>query len=453
MKSLTMFCILVGCIAPAFLSGCAIDITGSALSPFDRPPTCYLAAHPADILVGQSTTITCTASDVDSDAISYAWHAPVGCTLEGDGAQVQASPSHSGFFYVSVTVSDKDGEFTAGIAIGVAQRNAPDSLWTRPVSTGMEFIVGDVVVTSDGGYGVVGNEECYLPHSCCSMIMVTDVDLQLLWTAEGAPRTVFRALAQAHDGGFIVVGSVTDSLAHPNHISVSCYDPPGECEWQRQYGVNPWDVAYGIVPVNDSTFVVWIGTELLWVTARGDTLRKCSVSSYLLCGHLTAMPNGDIVAVAIKDSASGRFLDITRLNADGALLWRRLYRGYYAALGVAASPTPDGGLMIVQADDMIRVNAYGDTLWQRKCFYGNTWSLAGFKDVLVDEQGYLLAGHSDRTLVGRDGSLVVRTDYEGNLVWYHSTNDFEYARKILCQTDGSLVVLHGRDHLTKFAAE
>jgi hypothetical protein len=73
--------------------------------------------------------------------------------------------------------------------------------------------------------------------------------------------------------------------------------------------------------------------------------------------------------------------------------------------------------------------------------------------VLVDEQGYLLAGHSDRTLVGRDGSLVVRTDYEGNLVWYHSTNDFEYARKILCQTDGSLVVLHGRDHLTKFAAE
>jgi hypothetical protein len=449
MKYLTMIFMLAGCMILALLSGCAIDLTGSALSPYNQPPTCYLAAEPADILVGQSTIITCTASDVDSDAISYAWHAPTGCTLTGDSTRVQASPSHSGFFYISVTVSDKDGSYTTGIVIGVAQRNAPDSLWTRHATAAGDVAVRDIKVTPDGGYVMAGVRD----YSWSGVIMVTDAELQPLWTAEAAPHSVFTALAPARDGRYIVVGMETDSLAVWSHRNtVSCYAPTGERDWVRQYGVNSWDSAYGVIPENDSIFVAWIGTELLWVTAHGDTLRKWSAGEYVRCGDLTAMPNGDIMSVAVRDSAAGRFLEITRLQADGSLLWRRQYRGYCTEFAVAASPTSDGGLVIGQADSMIRVSVDGDTLWKRSCSYGNAWSLAAFKDVLVDERGYLFVGKDSRAGHYQGGYLVVRTDREGNLIWYRA-GGWQTATKVLRQTDGSITVVHGWGWLTKFAPE
>gem|GEM_PF-1991651 len=109
----------------------------------NNPPVISsVIANPASISTGAVTTITCAASDLDDDTLTYTWDAASG-TISGSGSQVTwTAPSSSSTYTISCTVSDGKGGFAqSSVNITVAKTNNPpviSSLTADPVyiSTG-----------------------------------------------------------------------------------------------------------------------------------------------------------------------------------------------------------------------------------------------------------------------------------------------------------------------------
>ncbi len=80
-----------------------------------------LQANESYILPSASTSITCTAADVDDDELSYAWTAPDGGTLHGNGSTISwTAPAETGEYEITCTVTDPyDGSDSESIFINV----------------------------------------------------------------------------------------------------------------------------------------------------------------------------------------------------------------------------------------------------------------------------------------------------------------------------------------------
>lgn len=88
---------------------CTITVTAT-----QRPVISSLTAEPAKVTPGETTTITCMATDPDGDTLSYAWSA-TGGTVSGTGNIITwKSPEVDGEFIISVTVDDGRGGTVKG---------------------------------------------------------------------------------------------------------------------------------------------------------------------------------------------------------------------------------------------------------------------------------------------------------------------------------------------------
>jgi hypothetical protein len=74
------------------------------------PAISSVMASPISISTGAISVVTCAASDIDGDTLTYIWSAASG-TVSGAGATINwTAPSSSGTYIINVTVSDGHGE-------------------------------------------------------------------------------------------------------------------------------------------------------------------------------------------------------------------------------------------------------------------------------------------------------------------------------------------------------
>ena len=83
-------------------------------APNQSPVISKITANPAEVVQGDSTTITSVAADPDDDPLTYSWSASDGA-ITGTGSQVTwASPNKSGNFSIGLTVADNRGSQATG---------------------------------------------------------------------------------------------------------------------------------------------------------------------------------------------------------------------------------------------------------------------------------------------------------------------------------------------------
>ncbi|MDI6786562.1 MAG: SMP-30/gluconolactonase/LRE family protein, partial [bacterium] len=100
----------------------------------NQPPRIIsLTADPSIVSMGESSTITCIASDPEGDTLNYTWTKSEG-TISGKGSQViWNSPSVSGTYIVTCTVIDKKGgTYSTNIKLVVNQPPRIISLTADP---------------------------------------------------------------------------------------------------------------------------------------------------------------------------------------------------------------------------------------------------------------------------------------------------------------------------------
>jgi hypothetical protein len=108
-----------------------------APAPNQSPVISKVTASPAEVVSGDSTTITAVAADPDDDPLTYSWSASEG-TITGTGSQVTwESPDKSGNFNIGVTVSDnRGGKTTGSITVNVLAPTKTVTLNPVPSETG-----------------------------------------------------------------------------------------------------------------------------------------------------------------------------------------------------------------------------------------------------------------------------------------------------------------------------
>lgn len=108
-----------------------------APAPNQSPVISKVTANPAEVVQGNSTTITAVAADPDDDPITYNWSASDG-TITGTGSQVTwAAPNKSGNFNIGLTASDnRGGQTTGSVTVSVLAPTKTVTLNPTPSETG-----------------------------------------------------------------------------------------------------------------------------------------------------------------------------------------------------------------------------------------------------------------------------------------------------------------------------
>jgi len=113
-------------------------------------------ASPSGVLYGESTMLTCVASDPDGDAVRYSWSASEG-DITGVGNRVTwIAPNKGGNFNITVTVSDgKGGETKGNVMVTVS--TVTKTVTIRPIAeeTGTVDSEGD----KDNSRTIAGDDE------------------------------------------------------------------------------------------------------------------------------------------------------------------------------------------------------------------------------------------------------------------------------------------------------
>jgi hypothetical protein len=172
-----------------------------------------------------------------------------------------------------------------------------DTLWTRTYSQSWGPVGNCVEQTSDGGYIVLGKT---------GWLLKTDAYGNTLWRKSSYPFPrdgVGRCVHQTSDGGYIISGNFTCFSGPPFLIKT---DADGELVWIKVYEVG-----------------------------SGEFVQQTNDSGYIFTGQTGAEWDDD------------RDICLQKTDAEGNMMWTRMFGGENQESGRCVQQTSDGGYIIV----------------------------------------------------------------------------------------------------------
>ncbi len=261
-----------------------------------------------------------------------------------------------------------------------------DRIWNRVYGGNMTDEGGDILVTPDGGYMVIGytmsNDGDPVGHHGGGDLWMLRLDQNgsILWQKilGGSMRESGSSIVSTSDGGYAMTGNTysADGDVTSNHGSSDLWvvktDGNGSVLWQKSYG----------------------GSKLDW-------------------GHsITEMTNGDLMVAGVTASSDGDVhlnhgvgdVWVLRLSSAGDLLWEKTYGGNFSDNVWKMEPSPIGGAYLV----------------------GETFSV----------DGDISGNHGDADL------WVAEIDANGALLWNRTLGGsmYESGSWVHLMPDGNLVV-------------
>ena len=280
--------------------------------------------------------------------------------------------------------------------------------------------------TFDGGYVVAGFAG-YYSTNCNVLLMKINANGDTLWTKEygGIKEDEGWHVEQTADSGFVISADTKSFGAGDTNIYIIRTDKNGNILWEKIYGgINYEDGAY-----------------------------------------LTVTPDGGFSIVGTTTSFGAGLMDIhvMKTNALGDTIWTKTYGGLKDEHGALIRNTLEDGYYVGGSTEsfgagnfdyyLIKTNSNGDTLWTRT--YGGNKFDQLVEMVVNNDSGITLVGQSKSYSSGNYDMLMIRIDKNGNLVWaknyYQLTDNVGYA---IQRTDnGYIIVGYGTGHLNGLSDE
>lgn len=296
----------------------------------------------------------------------------------------------------------------------------------------------------------------------------------------------------SNDGNLMVVG-MSDSIdgdVSGNHggqdFWVVKVSQSGDIIWQKSYGGTQDEYASKIIPGIDGGYVlvgrsessdgdvsenqgledIWIvkideaGT-ILWEKSYGGSLTEypskiiqTQDDGYLVVGA-TNSDDGDV-----SDSNGGYDVWVMKLDASGNLVWKNNYGGSNAETGISAVQLPDNSYIIgnytLSSDGNVpdnyggndywvfKIDSFGNLVWSQN--YGGSDSDEVYEMNLVPD-GVLILGRTqsnDGDITENNGNFdawIVKTDFEGNILWEKSIGGSSYDAVVNSYYDGAIYLI------------
>ncbi|GIV34150.1 MAG: hypothetical protein KatS3mg031_1685 [Chitinophagales bacterium] len=214
----------------------------------------------------------------------------------------------------------------------------------------------------------------------------------------------------------------------------------------------------------------------------GQCLHSCSNMSYLhwqrtlggssndQINSIRPTPDEGFIAAGFTLSADGDITGhhgaedfwIIRLDANGDVVWQKVYGGSSTDIANAIRPTKDNGYIVAgyttstngditgnhgsQDFWIVKLDAAGNLLWSKTL--GGTGADAAYAITQTSDDGYIVAGYtasSNGDVTGYHGGRdfwVVKLDNTGNIIWQRALggSNLDDARDVLQTLDGNYVV-------------
>lgn len=239
-----------------------------------------------------------------------------------------------------------------------------DSLWSRTYGGNAVDWCNSIIETSDGCYILAGETRSLENWYYDFWMIKTSADGDSLWsrTYGGIGTEQYPSVIETSDGGFALGGLTTSYGTGGYDFWLVKTDADGDSLWTRTYGGAGHEYCFSIKQTSDE--------------------------GYILVGN--------------TNSSGATYRDgwVVRTDADGEIIWSRMFdKGYYDYFK-AVQQTADGGFIVAghfigpgnvdQDGWLVRLNPEGDTLWTQdfRGIYDDA-----FLDMLIMPDGsYAVAG-------------------------------------------------------------
>lgn len=287
--------------------------------------------------------------------------------------------------------------------------------------------------TSDGGFVIGGGTiGCGSASICpslsgiaCALVEKLDSAGRLAWArayGAGFSASTITQLKQTNDGGFIAVGSSTNSSQNTGALILKL-DGQGSVQWQRELGPGASSTQAYLNAVQQTTDGGYVATGEFFIPQGGTP-------------HTSVL----VVKLDAKGNLSWQH-GFNDLNSQGSPI------GSEQALSIVQ--TPDGGFAVAGTWSnsnqpgqccagalLLKLDSSGSIQWQKAYSGGVYCYFNGYSETCLDigavvysvhrtsDGGYLLAGDGDLILQPSghpDGIApwMAKVDGNGNLLWQH----------------------------------
>jgi len=337
--------------------------------------------------------------------------------------------------------------------------------WAKTYGGGGSEYSYMIFQTTDGGYIKTGPTTSYGAGSYDFWIVKLDAAGSIVWqkVIGGTGDEIPNDIDQTSDGGYIVLGRTTSFGAGQFDYYLIRLDAAGNLVWQRTYGTNLNEYAYGVQQTSDGGYILAgamyatasnIDFWLLKLTSTGTVTwqRRYGGTGVEWPYAVQQTADGGYVAAGYTSSSGAGSNDVwlLKLDASGNITWQRAYGGTGADLALSVHQTSDNGYILLGRTEsfgaggidfwVIRIDSTGTIVWQ-KTFGGNgtDW---GFKARQVADGSYILVGQTTSFGAGVEDYWIIKLDASGNSQWQRTFGGaaLDYAYSVAQANDGSFLV-------------
>jgi len=333
-----------------------------------QPEIVDISVNPSSVLPGESSIITCSASDSDGDTLTYSWNA-TGGLISGSGAEITwIAPSEEGTYTITCIVDDGyggSGQESVNIVVQSVQEGAVK--W--------EFPTGDCIASCPA----IGSDGTIYFGSYDGKLYAVNPDGTKKWEfSTSSP--IFSSPAIDADGT-IYFGSWNGKLYAIN--------PDGTEKWEfwtssyiisspaigldgtiyigsnngKFYAINPdgtkkWELLIGDIwssPAIGPDGTIYIGNDRLYAINSDGTVKW-----EFLIGGMSSSPSIDLDGTIYVGSHSNRLYAI---NPDGTKKWELVVTSWIYLSSPAIGP--DGTIYVASGDGRFyAVDPDGTKKWE-----------------------------------------------------------------------------------------
>lgn len=243
--------------------------------------------------------------------------------------------------------------------------------------------------------------------------------------------------------------------------------------WQRTYGDTDRETAASIVALPDGGYV-FVGTATNTTTTEKQILlrktdrvgnpkwrRVLSVGTEGRDLQLVAN-EGFVVAGKITDTLGRTDMYVAKLNTDGQLLWEQNYGGVLDDEAYSIRQTAEGGFVLtgfrqteMEGEELVllKINRSGDIEWQTT--YGGTQNERGQAVITTRDGGYAVTGFTESFGAGNQDLLLIKTDALGNEQWVKTfgNRNQQVGYSLVQHPSGTLVVAGSSEFSAYYPAD
>jgi len=241
-------------------------------------------------------------------------------------------------------------------------------------------------------------------------------------TIDGGGNDIAGKLLKTSDGGFIVVGTLYDTLYHNEDILLVKYSPEGQLTWQKTLG----------------------GTSS---NEQGKSI-KSAQSGYIIVGNTDDNPQETWDILMVK------------VDAEGNLEWQNIFSGTGTDKANDVIMHSNGYLIVGETNSFyeagqasynimaIKTNFTGGET--DKFTYGGTHNDYGNSVIEVDD-GFIIAGSVENIAGGNSDAYILKVEKDDliDIIWNKSfgsnLNDFAYG---IIKTNDDVVVVGSQENIT-----